>query len=409
LEWDVQVSRKSDVAILASTSPSGAVIKDCVRVRVLFVPEWYPRDGLKQVSGTFCREHVLAAAVFDDVAVLAYTAREEKWPTLNWKRVNDSGIPTFYATHGCSPIPHTTQPFFYMHFWRALRRAIREWGRPDVIHTQDRYAYTVIKATEGLNIPCVISQHWGGFMRRELDDKAVRRFRWAFARASRVLPANKFYPSDYDHYGFKANTAWLPNTIDTKVFCASPQTARKPWLLHASGFTPEKRFPDIIAAFSRVSRLRPGSVLHVAGDGPNRAAMEALATRELPPESFVFHGFISKPELAALMRQASGFVFPSQAETFGCVLMEAMACGCPVMTTRVGGIPGVVHEGEGLFVEVGNIDQISEDMILLLDHTHGLHIERISKEVHTRFSHEAVGRVLHQEHLKAAGVTTPAG
>jgi len=103
------------------------------------------------------------------------------------------------------------------------------------------------------------------------------------------------------------------------------------------------------------------------------------------------------------MRRACGFVFPSEAETFGCVLMEAMACGCPVLTTRVGGIPAVVREGEGLFVEVGNIDQIQEGMIRLLDGAYGLDTARISRETRERFSHQTVGRILHEEHLRALG------
>jgi glycosyltransferase involved in cell wall biosynthesis len=84
--------------------------------------------------------------------------------------------------------------------------------------------------------------------------------------------------------------------------------------------------------------------------------------------------------------------------------MEAMACGCPVLTTRVGGIPAVVSEGNGLFVEVGNIDQIAEAMIRLLDGSHGLDMRRISLETRNRFGHEAVGRILHEEHRRAAAL-----
>jgi glycosyltransferase involved in cell wall biosynthesis len=130
--------------------------------------------------------------------------------------------------------------------------------------------------------------------------------------------------------------------------------------------------------------------------------METMAARELPSNSFHFHGWLSKPELADLMRRASGFVLTSDAETFGCVLIEAMACGCPVLTTRIGGIPAVVREGEGLFVEVGNIGHIAQGMLTLLDGTHGLDLPRISVETRQRFSHEVVGRILHAEHLRAA-------
>jgi glycosyltransferase involved in cell wall biosynthesis len=192
----------------------------------------------------------------------------------------------------------------------------------------------------------------------------------------------------------------LPNALDTDVFHPSEQT-REPWLLHASGFTAAKRFPDIVKAFGQVRSQRPNAVLQVVGDGAQRAAMEALAIRELPPRSYRFHGFLSKERLANLMRRSCGFVFASDAETFGCVLMEAMACGCPVLTTRVGGIPAVVRNGEGLFVEVGAIDQLATGMQRLLDGTHGLDLKRISHETQERFSHQTVGRLLHYEHQRA--------
>jgi len=374
------------------------------RVRVLFVPQWYPvlTEPQERRIGKFCQEHVRAAALYDDVAVLAFTSRLQRWPTLHWERVDDLGVPTFYATFGHSPVPRTTLPFFYFHLKRALRRVIMQWGRPDVIHTQDSYAYYVIKAAQSFDVPFVISQHWTGFMERTVDRQAARRFQWAFSHATRVLPTNKFAVSDYEQYGIRAPITWLPNALDTDVFWPPHDHSRDPWLLHASGFTAAKRFPDIVRAFARVLPRRPDAVLHVVGDGSNRAQMEALAAHQLPRQSFRFYGMLSKPRLAELMRRASGFVLPSEAETFGCVLMEAMACGCPVLTTRIGGIPAVVREGEGLFVEVGDVDQITEGMIRLLDGTHGLDMARISRETPQRFSREAVGRILHAEHLRAA-------
>ena len=373
------------------------------RLKILFIPQWYPgRDPANQVCGTFCREHARAAALYDDVAVLVLTSRLQRWPTLHWDRVEDCGIPTFYATYGRSPIPKTTRLFLGYHLRRAFLHVSKEWGMPDVIHTQDAHAYFVIKALRRFGLPFVISQHWSGFLQRLITRTSLRRYRWAFSQAVRVLPTNKLAEKDYQRYGLKPPITWLPNALDGEIFRPLPIAAREPWILHASGMTREKRVPDIIYAFARACRDRPGAILQIVGRGQQQAEMEALAARELPPGTFQFHGYLPKPQLADLMRRSSGFVLPSDAETFGCVLMEAMACGCPVLTTRVGGIPAVVREGEGLFADVGNIDQMAAGMGRLLDGTHGLDLERISRETLARFDKAAVGRVLHQEHVLAA-------
>src|SRR6266850_42628 len=160
------------------------------RIRVLFIPQWYPSNDGTIHCGVGCQEHVRAAALYDNVAVLVFTSRLQRWPTMHWHQVNDDSVPTFYAAHGLSFIPKTSMLVFQLQLRRALRRVIREWGRPDVIHTQDAYGYYVIKAAQGLQIPFVISQHWSCFLERSLNPGAVRRFAWAFARAARVLPAN---------------------------------------------------------------------------------------------------------------------------------------------------------------------------------------------------------------------------
>ena len=374
------------------------------RIKVLFVPNWYPvYDGTAQ-CGECCREHVRAASLYDDAAVLVFKSRPERWPTLKWNRMVDV-VPTFVATYGNSPIPKTTLPLFCLFLRRALSRVFKEWGRPDVIHTQDAYAYYVLKALgRQRRIPVVISQHWTIFMERKVGGRLLREFRWAFPRAARVLPDNKFSAREYQHYGVQAEVNWLPNAVDTDLFHPPSHPVRRPWLLHASGMTPQKRFPDIIHAFAQVVKSRPDAVLHVAGDGSHRVNMERLASRMLPANTFYFHGYLSKQALSDLMRLASGFILPSQAENMPCVLIEALACGCPVLTTRVGGITALIADVEGRFVEVGAIEQIAEGMRMLLDGNHGFDMDRISRDMHSRYSYAAVGRILHDEYQRAVNL-----
>jgi glycosyltransferase involved in cell wall biosynthesis len=142
--------------------------------------------------------------------------------------------------------------------------------------------------------------------------------------------------------------------------------------------------------------VRPEARLNLVGDGPGRAALTELAGNILPKGTCQFLGFLPKPAIAEQMRAACGFVFPSEHETFGCVLMEALACGCPALTTNVGGIPAVADEANAIVVPIGDIAAIAAGMVRLVEGTHGLDMGRIAQETKMKFSRQTVGWKLHQ-------------
>lgn len=367
------------------------------RLRVLFVPDWYPRpETAGTVSGEFVREHVFSAALYDNVAVLDLILRPAFFPGLALRLEDDLGVPIYRARVGYWP--HTLTGDFVKRVClaRALRHITRTWGRPDVLHLQDDMAHDVIRAARSLLVPCVVSQHCSVFIKRRLTAGWRRRFRYTFTKGARVLPAHYSASADYEHYGLKANITWLPNAFDPAVFYPPVTGCRVPTLLHISGFAPEKRVADIIKAFAEVLRVRPEARLNLVGDGAARASLTELAGSILPKGTWRFLGFLPKPAIAEQMRAACGFVFPSEHETFGCVLMEALACGCPALTTNAGGIPAVADEANAIVVPIGDIAAIAAGMVRLVEGTHGLDMGRIAQETKMKFSRQMVGWKMHQ-------------
>jgi hypothetical protein len=76
------------------------------------------------------------------------------------------------------------------------------------------------------------------------------------------------------------------------------------------------------------------------------------------------------------------------------------------LTTRVGGILALVGEDQGLLVDVGNVKQIVEGMFRLLDGSHGFDMNQISRKTREQFSSTSVGNILHQEYLRAVGLSS---
>lgn len=125
-------------------------------------------------------------------------------------------------------------------------------------------------------------------------------------------------------------------------------------VMHVSNFRPVKRVRDIVRIFAKVRSERP-AVLVMVGDGPERTSAEQEA-RDLGVQDDTF--FLGKIDVVApLLASADLFLLPSQSESFGLSALEALACGVPVVASRVGGIPEVVADGvTGVLRDVGDVD-----------------------------------------------------
>jgi N-acetyl-alpha-D-glucosaminyl L-malate synthase BshA len=135
-------------------------------------------------------------------------------------------------------------------------------------------------------------------------------------------------------------------------------------LVHVSNFRPVKRLTDVIRIFAGVRRALPATLV-LAGDGPEREPAEIEADRlGLRPHV----RFIGKVEnVADLLRGADLFLLPSETESFGLAALEAMACGLPVVATRVGGLPELVEDGEsGALESVGDLEALTARAVAML-------------------------------------------
>ena len=109
-------------------------------------------------------------------------------------------------------------------------------------------------------------------------------------------------------------------------------------LLYVGRLSPEKQIEQIRPALEQ----RPDTRLVLVGDGPARPALE----REFAGLPVSFMGYLRGQRLSQAYASADIFVFPSRLETFGLVVIEAMAAGLPVVAARVGGVADVLSEGE---------------------------------------------------------------
>lgn len=154
--------------------------------------------------------------------------------------------------------------------------------------------------------------------------------------------------------------------VDASYFMpGNKNAARKkngiPIGVHVLGFcgriAREKDIPTLCAAFKKVRLIFPDTLLLLVGAG--------LSLPECTGEGIILTGFVDdvRPYLQAM----DVFVLPSLTETSSLATMNAMACGLPVVVTRVGSIPEYVIDGKnGMFFEKGAVNELVEKILLLL-------------------------------------------
>lgn len=139
-------------------------------------------------------------------------------------------------------------------------------------------------------------------------------------------------------------------------------------IIHISNFRKVKRLADVVKTFHRIQQEVPSRLLLV-GDGPEYSRIVELV-RELKLEKIV-HFLGKQKNIPELLSAADLKLLLSEKESFGLVLLEAMACGVPCIGSNVGGIPEVIEHGvTGYIEELGNIDAFSDKAIELLSDHH---------------------------------------
>ena len=174
------------------------------------------------------------------------------------------------------------------------------------------------------------------------------------------------------NYSCETDIKVIPNFVDTELFKPSGNgdfrksiaSKGEKILVHTSNFRPVKRVPDTIRIFEKVQREIPSKLILV-GDGPDRSECERLARQMDLYDKVKFLG--KQDGLVEILSSSDVFLIPSQSESFGLAALEAMACGLPVISSSVGGLPELVRHNEtGFIAEIGDIDRMAKYTLELL-------------------------------------------
>jgi glycosyltransferase involved in cell wall biosynthesis len=158
----------------------------------------------------------------------------------------------------------------------------------------------------------------------------------------------------------------IPDGVDTTLFAPGAPDEREDCLLFVGSLIERKGLRYLLAALPRVFAAHPTYRLVIAGDGPQEEELRGLAAGLGVAEKVQFLGFLPPDEVRLWMRRARLFALPSVEEGLGVVLLEALACGTPVVASDVDGIPDTVTADVGLLAQPGRPEEFATAICSIL-------------------------------------------
>lgn len=335
------------------------------QLRVLFLSSWYP--SLEHTTlGNFVQRHAKAVAKKHKVSVIyASPYRKRGLPA---DQIIENGELTEYLAYfspGLNTIHKRKTAFL-----RAFDAYMKQEGvLPDVVHLNVLYpAGNQARWLEKqFGIPFIVTEHWTGY-HPEHKTKVrwdQRRSMLRTAQAAKIIaPVSAQLKASMENWGIRARYEVVPNVVDTRLFLppkSVTENTKQKEILHVSSLVDDhKNISGMLQAVLPVLQKNEEVHFRIIGDGDIAPYQKLASSIGIPDAQFSIEGEKSIEEIAQAMQRADLFVMFSRYENLPCVILEAFACGVPVVSTDVGGIREHLLPERGILIENENQEALTQ-------------------------------------------------
>ncbi len=223
--------------------------------------------------------------------------------------------------------------------------------------------------------PLIVTLQEGKDLGRQFFGIRLMR-RYVLRHADRITAISSYLKGYARQINPRARIDLIPNGIDPDHFKRTPSNIRPrlasaagPIVMTVSRLVPKNGVGDLVRAFSILKQSHQFALtnLVIIGSGPLELDLKSLVRALKIEQSVRFLGTIPYPDLPGYLSAASVFVRPSRSEGLGSAFLEAMACGVPVIGSRVGGITDIIIDRKtGLLCEAGNPEDVAHKISTIL-------------------------------------------
>ena len=366
-------------------------------MHILILPSWYFAADSDSIAGR--NFHQLARGLREaniDARIFysSYSPVNSFFKKYNY-HVED-GIPTWRVKQWFPPKLHALLISFWINkYAKDVMKYIRENGIPDVIHAQSYMASLIAnQVSKKTNIPFIYTEHLSGFIEESIPliyKNHIEKSSHGAAMITCVSPGLKSKLEGYTNNNINV----IPNFFDADIFYPDNTIIKNKIFTWISIGEPSyiKGLDILINAYALVKQRLPEAEMQliIIDEIKDKDKLVQLATIKNVAESIKWTGLINHPEIARILNESHAIISASRVETFGTAIVEAQACGLPVVASQTDGASFIIQSSEqGILTTVNDADALADGMVRLFANYNFYNSEKIFEIVKQRFEKRVI-------------------
>jgi glycosyltransferase involved in cell wall biosynthesis len=378
--------------------------------KIIWFTEWYPVES-EPYNGDQVERLAQAASLFSHIHVV-YVKKDARLPAgkiiKEERRYNENCSAVIWYYPSVSRLGSRVEKifsacyFFKLHF-RSVRDYKKKFGRPDGIQVNVSMRNGIVALWYRFfgGIKYIVLERWGLYLREAKPHWREKNFLYRyftkkiFANASAVTAVSAHLADTLKKDMRLTECGVIPNVTDSSVFFHRPVQKEGSLLrfVHISNLDYAKNIHELLAGFKLF--LDKGYKAELILHAPVNEELEALVHKQGLEKNILLRTETGQQGLADTLREADALILFSRYETFGIVVIEAQACGVPVITSNYPVFNETVQDGiNGIIADGTDAQSLTSALVEFTKCRHQFKPEIIAADTAVKYSYSRIGKML---------------
>lgn len=366
-------------------------------MRVWILPSWYFKEGSEELQGRMFHAYARSLMKSGIDASIVYAQLNQKQPLKKHEAFKmEEGVPTWRIRKFAIPkINRVAASVWRKQYVNIVLEIIKKHGRPDLIHAQSYLAGSVaagVKKKTG--IPFIVTERLSDFLVDGIPARYRNLIRKTFNSADRITSVSPGLKNHLQRFTAK-DIDVIPNYFDRTLFHCNPDIKKNEKFTWVSIGEPAhtKGLDILLHAFGKLKAEIPSfqMELMLIDDIKEKPKLMKIVEQYNLAGDVKWTGLVTQHQLGYILRSSHALISASRVESFGKAIMEALACGIPVIATKTDGGTYILENDElGILSAPNDVDALKDAMHLLLKQYDNYKSDSISASAEKRFNEEIV-------------------